>query len=269
MAESATGVDTPGLPAQVLSGLNWYENTLGYSASHGFQAADAKRSTFAALCETTMDQFSRWSGIVHAALSQQHPKIRLGQIHQLLAACLGHRTYASLRTSDLETLNQHPSYVLFDHESGFARANELGILLTEAEWREAHMAIRPSGVTPFWLTDWFGMSGAARVTFEDSFDTRIHAIKRAIGFPDGHYATATRCQSAEGELPDILRFVVEGEVRAYNEDTRLAVPVVAELAFEKIGCQMYASGNLNTVEQSGPPREYEPEDDDYGDVYGP
>ncbi|MEE9476919.1 MAG: hypothetical protein V3V71_09710, partial [Roseateles sp.] len=74
-----------------------------------------------------MDQFSRWSGIAHALLVKQAPKIKLGQVHQLLAACLGHRTYASLRATDLDTLNGKPHYVLFDDAAGLARAEDLGL----------------------------------------------------------------------------------------------------------------------------------------------
>ncbi len=206
---------------------------------------------------------------MHAVLSQHNPKIRLGQVHQMLAACLGHRTFASLQASDLDTLNQRPSYVLFDGEAGFARANGLGFSLTDAQWRAAWTSIKPSGITPFWLTDWHGMHLAAKITFEDSFDSRIHAIKRATGYPDGHYATETRCSSAENELPDTLRFVVTGEVRAYNEELQLAVPVTVALAFENVGRRMYKAGILESVEQCGTPWEYELEDDDYGDDYGP
>jgi hypothetical protein len=77
-----------------------------------------------------MDQFSRWSGIVHSLISKHTPKIKLGQVHQLLAACLGHRTYASLRATDLEILNQKPHYVLFDDGAGLARAMDFGLFVS-------------------------------------------------------------------------------------------------------------------------------------------
>jgi len=215
-----------------------------------------------------MDQFSRWSGIAHSLVSKHTPKIKLGQVHQLLAACLGHRTYASLRVADLETLNQKPHYVLFDEGAGLARATDLGLSLTEAQWREVTMALRPSGITPFWLTTIAGMDSAARITFEDSFDSRIYAMKREVGFPDGHRGLSTRCQSKEDEIPDFLRFDVHGEVCAYNEETSLAIPVIAVVEFPKVGRRMYGDGTLVSVERRGEPRTRDLDEDEYdGEVY--
>jgi hypothetical protein len=215
-----------------------------------------------------MDQFSLWSGIAHSLVSKHTPKIKLGQVHQLLAACLGHRTYASLRVADLEILNQKPHYVLFDEGAALARAADLGLSLTEAQWREVTMALRPSGVTPFWLTTMASMDSAARITFEDSSDSRIHSMKREVGFPDGHRGLSTRCHSKEDEMPDFLRFDVHGEVCAYNEETWLAIPVIAVVEFPKVGRRMYGDGTLVSVERRGEPRTRDLDEDEYdGEVY--
>lgn len=216
-----------------------------------------------------MDQFSRWSSVAHSLLSTHTPKMKLGQVHQLFAACLGHRTYASLRVSDLEILNQKPHYVLFDEGAGLARAMDLGLSLTEAQWREVTMALRPSGITPFWLTAMSGMDSAARLSFEDSFDSRIHATKREIGFPDGHRATSSHCHSKEDEMPDFLRFDVHGEVCAYNDETSLAVPVIAVVEFPKVGRRMYGDGTLVSLERLGDPRTRDWDEDEHdGEAYG-
>lgn len=216
-----------------------------------------------------MDQFSRWSGVAHALLVKHVPKIKLGQVHQLLAACVGHRTYASLRAADLATLNQtRPLYVLFDEDAGLARATDLGLPVSQALWREATMALRPSGISPFWLTTISGMHRAAELTFEDTFDSRLHDMKRLAGFPDGQRATACRCHSAENDVPDSLRFDVEGEVYAFNQGESLAVPVIAIVEYPKVGRRMYGNGALASVEQHGEPRTRAPdEDDDGGEFY--
>lgn len=215
-----------------------------------------------------MDQFSRWSGIAHSILSKHAPKIKLGQVHQLLAACLGHRTYASLRVSDLETLNRKPHYVLFDEDAGLARATDLRLSVTKAQWREVTMALRPSGITPFWLTTMSGMDSAAQITFEDSFDSRIYAIKHEIGFPDGHQATSAHCHSHKDEIPDFLRFDVHGEVRAYSDEASLAVPVVAVVEFPKVGRRMYGDGALISVQRLGDARIRDVDEDEYdGEFY--
>lgn len=210
-----------------------------------------------------MDQFSSWSGIAHSLVSKQTPKIKLGQVHQLLAACLGHRTYASLRVADLEILNQQPHYVLFDEGAALARAANLGLALTEKQWQEVTMAISRSGITPFWLTSMVGMESAARLTFEDSSDARIRAMKREVGFPDGHRALSARCHSRHDAIPDFLRYDVHGEVCAYNEETALAIPVMAVVEFPKVGRRMYGDGTLVSIERQGEPRVRDLDEDEY------
>ncbi|WIV96874.1 hypothetical protein [Kinneretia aquatilis] len=215
-----------------------------------------------------MKQFSRWSGIAHSVLSQHSPKIKLGQVHQLIAACLGHRTYASLRDKDLAVLDERPAYVLFDVEAGLRRSIDLDLALTEAQWHEATMALRPSGITPFWLTSMQGMHGAARLTFEDSGDDRIEAIKREIGFPDGHWVKSSRNHVAEDQLPELLRFDVDGEIQAYTDDSSLAVPVKVVVEFPKLGRRIYGKGTLVSVEKCGDARPSDREDAlDGGDFY--
>ncbi|WP_322087527.1 hypothetical protein [Burkholderia sp. BCC1999] len=214
-----------------------------------------------------MDQFTRWSCVAHSLLSKHVPQIKLGQVHQLLAACLGHQTYASLRKADLETLNRGPSYVLFDIDAGFVRAAALGLPLTEAHWREVKIALSRSGVTPFWLIAMASMHLAARLTFEDADDARIHAMKRAIGFPNGQLATSSRCHSPEDGVPEILRFDVDGEVHAYDDEISVAIPVIAVVEFRKIGQRMYGKGSLVSVEQNGDPRAREDEEDIF-EVFG-
>lgn len=215
-----------------------------------------------------MDQLSRWSGIVHAVLSKHSPQVKLGQVHQLLSACLGHRTYAALRSMDLETLNRAPQYVLFDEDAGLARATEIELRIAPMHWHAAVMALRPSGVTPFWLTTKSGMGNAAQITFEDTFDDRIHAIKRAMGFPDGQRAMSSYCHSDGDEVPDVLRFDVRGEVHGYNEEGRFGTPVTAVVEFPKIGCRMYGHGVLASVVTTGDSTLREPEDDGGGEVFG-
>jgi hypothetical protein len=232
------------------------------------KAAGAKRLTSAALRLTTMKQFSRWSGIAHSLLSKHSPKISLGQVHQLLAACLGHRTYASLRDADLAILEDRPAYVLFDVEAGLRRSTDLDLALTADHWREATLALKPSGITPFWLTTMQGMHSAARLAFEDSGDDRIKAIKRELGFPDGHWATSSRNHFAEDEVPELLRFDVEGDIHAYTDDLPLALPVKVVVEFQRLGRRIYGKGTLVSVEKSGDARPSDREVAlDGGDLY--
>ncbi|MDG0857345.1 hypothetical protein [Roseateles puraquae] len=213
-----------------------------------------------------MDKFARWSGVVYTALPKVH-RVKLGQVHQLLAACFGHASYASFRDSDLQVLNQGARYVCFDEAAGLRRARCLGILITEAQWREAWMSLKPSGVSGgTWIIEAQAMELAARVTFEDASHPEIQTIKQSIGMGDGHWANSARCLDDIDAMPELLRFEVLGDVQAYGNDVSLSVPVAAELAFKRIGRRMYAAGELLDVVRRGAPREYEP--DFEAEIYG-
>ncbi|MYM33709.1 hypothetical protein GTP38_05070 [Duganella sp. FT94W] len=219
-----------------------------------------------------MDQFTRWSGIIHAALYKHTSQIKLGHVHQLLAACLGHQSYASLRVRDLDTLNKRPSYVLFDVDAGLDRALDIGLPLSEATWKTAVMLLRPSGITSFWLTTISGMHSAAELTFEDGFDSRILAIKTSLGFPNGQRATSSHSHTAEDQLPDILKFDVRGEVQAYTDEALMATPVLSVVEFVKVGVRMYGEGTIADAKQCGEPRILNPDEEEeplvevYGDI---
>lgn len=215
-----------------------------------------------------MTKFIRWSGIAHSILAKTHRKIKLGQAREIMAAYLGHLTYASLRVHDLAALENQAKYVLIDPGMALRRAAGLGIPLTEDDWRVVEHTINRSGVSGGkWLVGELSMSLAASLTFEDSGDQRLYDIGHRIGMCDGIHTTNTRCHSSPGELPEILKFTVEGEVRVVTAEKYLAVPVVCEISFPRVGKQFYASGRLLTVEQSGQPKEYEPEEDQVDFAY--
>ena len=213
-----------------------------------------------------MDKFSKWTGLAHSILAKSHPKLKLSQACECLATWLGHRTYASLCVHDLDILLA-AKYAIIGAQAAIYRAKRLGFLVTGEQWREVEMALRPSGICgELWLTDMRSMHSAARITFEDQSHPDIHSIWRPIGMPDGRRSTSSVCQAAEDDHPDELRFIVHGEVRAFNEHDALAVPVVAHVLFKRVGMRLYAEGELLSVTQEGQPHPYEQEDefDSYG-----
>ena len=213
-----------------------------------------------------MEKFARLSGVAYAALRKSHP-IKLGQVHQLLAAGFGHASLASFRLGDLQRLNRGVEFVCFDDAAVLARARGFGFDVTDAQWRDVGFALRPSGVLGgTWLTDLDGMAAAARFAFEASGHPSIEAIYRQIGSPDGLTAWSSRPLSDVATPPEILEFEVLGAVKAFGEPVCLSVPVACQVAFERIGRRMYAKGELRSVERCGEPTEYEPEFE--GEVYG-
>ena len=213
-----------------------------------------------------MEKFARLSSVAHAALCKSHP-IKLGQVHQLLAAGFGHASLASFRLGDLQRLNRGIEFVCFDDAAALARARGFGFDVTDAQWRDVGFALRPSGVLGgTWLTDLNGMAAAARFTFEASGHPSIEAIYRSIGSPDGLNAWSSRPLSDVAKLPEVLEFEVLGAVKAFGEPVCLSVPVACRIEFHRVGRRMYQQGVVQTIERCGEPAEYEPEFE--GEFYG-
>jgi hypothetical protein len=214
-----------------------------------------------------MDKFSKWTGLAHSILVKSHPKFKRSQACECLATWLGHRTYASLRVQDLGILLGAARYAIIDARAAIDRANRLGFSVTSQQWHEVEMALRPSGISgDLWLTDMRSMHSAAQLTFEDQSHPDIDSLWRPIGMADGQWSTSSDCQAAEGTQPDELRFIVYGEVRAFNEHEAIAVPVVAHVLFKRVGMRLYAQGELLSVAQEGQPYPYEQEFE--GEYYG-
>lgn len=206
-----------------------------------------------------MDKFSMWTGLAHTILLKHHPKLRRGQACECLAAWLGHRTYASLRVHDLAVLNSGIKHAIFDSSAAIKRAGSLGFEMPPEQWRDVERALKPSGVSQMWLTDMFSMRLAASLAFEDGFHEDSYAIAKSIGMSDGRSAVQVIPHTQEDSFPDSLRFAVHGLVRAFNDEASIATPVIAEVAFQRVGKQLYKDAVVETVKRSGEPYSYEPE----------
>lgn len=210
-----------------------------------------------------MSKFARWSQIAHTILAKSHPEIKPGTVREILAAYLGHRTYASFRRHDCDALDEQAKYVLADPESARFRARNLDAPLTTDEWNEVEAALKPSGATGrAWLIQEGGMYRAAASTIASADDTRLHAIARNIGMVDGYRSSNTRCHSPSGAFPLDLRFTVVGEIRARSDAGRFAIPVVCEVGFRRVGIRLYGAGQVKAVAQRGEPRACEHEEPD-------
>ena len=214
-----------------------------------------------------MTRFTSWSGIVHTTLSTLYPHFKLGQARELLAAGLGHNTYASLRARDLAAL-ESAKYVVLDVERLIQRAADMGVPLTLGQWWLAHRELTPGRVTKgCYLGEATVMESAARHVFEDDSHPLFYEIAKRTGMKNGHWAhgaTPLQGQNAEAEE---LTMLVHGDVEALNEHVAIATPVIAEVRFKRIGRQLYAEGHIAQAAQHGEPRPFEPNDE--LETYGP
>ena len=90
-----------------------------------------------------MSVFSQWCHNARHHFSST--KLRLGQIQEILAAGLGHKTYASFKLQDLPRLDD-AAYALISVEAMVIRASDFSIELNANLCRDAvrHFRIRPS-----------------------------------------------------------------------------------------------------------------------------
>jgi hypothetical protein len=214
-----------------------------------------------------MTRFTSWSGIVHTTLSTLYPYFKLGQARELLAAGLGHNTYASLRLHDLAAL-ESAKYVVLDLERLMQRAADIGVPLTLDQWWLTHRELTPGRITKgCYLGEARVMESAARHVFEDSSHPLFYEIAKRIGMKDGHWAHGATPLPGQDPVADELAMLVHGDVQALNEHDALATPVIAEVRFKRIGRQLYAEGHIAQVAQHGEARPYEPIDE--AEIYGP
>jgi hypothetical protein len=214
-----------------------------------------------------MTRFTSWSGIVHTTLSTLYPQVKLSQARELLAAGLGHNTYASLRLHDLAAL-ESAKYVVLDLERLLQRAAGMGIPLTLEQWWPTHHELTPGRITKgCYLGEAWVMESAARHVFEDSSHPLFDEIANRIGMNDGHWAHSAAPLPGDDAVAGELAMLVHGDVQALNEHDALATPVIAEVRFKRIGRQLYGEGHIAQVAQHGEPRPYEPIYE--AEVYGP
>lgn len=241
-----------------------------------------------------MTRFIRWSSKLHSTLRTNHPQLKLSHTKEIFAAALGHHSYASLRTHDLEVLNKpvrhsfpyryeigksglaevmwyvpddaartsglpYAKSILLDSDMALQRAVRLGLMITLSQWQEAVSKITNSGSSEeSYIGTSSVMENVAKIAFNDSADPFFEQLGGPVGINDGH--SANRAELVENVTTgmDLLRFRVYGEVRSFAEHNPIAYPVVAEIQFRRLGRQLYGDGKLVRVERNGPPEQYEP-----------
>lgn len=98
-----------------------------------------------------------------------------------MASWFGYRTYASLYAQDLDVLFSVAKHAIIDKQAAVDRANQLGFQVTNEQWVEVEMALKPSGISGnLWMTNMLSMHLAARLTFEEQHHPDIFSIWGSI-----------------------------------------------------------------------------------------
>ena len=127
-----------------------------------------------------------------------------------------------------------------DKRAAIARAKHLGYSVTIEQWQQVEMALKPSGISgDLWLTDMLNMVFAATLTFEDTAHSDIDLIWRQISRPEGRSRISAQSQPHDQQFPRQLRFKIQVEIDASNDDCYVATPVSAHVLFERVGARLY------------------------------
>ncbi|WP_138938795.1 hypothetical protein [Rubrivivax benzoatilyticus] len=187
-----------------------------------------------------------------------------------MAACLGHRTYASLRTLELATLNQAPGHVFLDDEAGFRRAEELCLGIPTPTWREAMTSLYESGIVQPLPKALESLATAAKLKFDRPSGGHITGIGYEVVPAGGHWRKSTSLRAVKGDLPAFLHFDADGDACEYVEGDatpKAAVSLVVE--FKRLGRRVYDHGELVILARANDTKPYIQDDElDDGDVYG-
>jgi hypothetical protein len=207
-----------------------------------------------------MSVFLSWCRSAQKQFTNPRGRLSLGQAQEVLAAGLGHRTYASFRSSDLVAL-ERTAYALVSFEAMKKRAAEFGVQLSDEACHAALHGMR------------FGARGQDRYVIPD---TNLGNIYRLLVSDSNHPMRAEIARELQAQINGIdvgygepctlwnlsaaaWRWRAGCAFQFMTEEKDLAVPISVEIEFPRVGRHLFGKGEIVSVERAGEPYEYEPE----------
>lgn len=206
-----------------------------------------------------MSIFSQWCRSAHRTFLISHPRLRLGQVNEVVAAALGHKTYASFKSQDEPRLDQ-AAYALMSIEEMVRRASDLDAELSEQVCREAVRQLRlgRNGDGRYVVAD--GLESVTRIILLDTDHPARHEFAHELnGELDNTTASYAEPVVPLAEASGEWRWLVRGSVNILDIENGWAVPVVAEVVFPRLGRHLFAKGFIESLQRDGGLDKYEPE----------
>ena len=205
-----------------------------------------------------MSVFPSWCRSAQKQFSSPRARLSLGQAQEVLAAGLGHGTYASFRLSDLAAI-ERTAYALVSFEAMKKRAAEFGAQLSDEACHAALHGMR------------FGAQVQGRYVVPD---TNLGNIFHILVSDSDHPLQAEIASELQAEANGIQpgygepctpwdptaaawRWRARGAFQFMTEEKDLAVPIDVEIEFRRLGRRLFATGEIVSVERAGEPYEYE------------
>lgn len=208
-----------------------------------------------------MSVFSSWSYIARAYLTSVGYRTSLGQVHQILAAGLGHKSLASFNVHDKAALQQ-AQYALLDPEKMFSRAKELRLPITERDCREVFLtlqehtrngrpAVRHIDCGP--LAQAIALDTPIRPDIDEILDRlegTVHDLRIWNSQPN---------DPIDAE-PFIWSWRTRGSLFINCKDDSFEIPISADVVLPKVGVHLIGEGYVKRFMQTGDPTPYFEED---------
>lgn len=211
-----------------------------------------------------MTRFKNCAKVAHAKLRTFFPNIAIGQAQQILAAALGHGTYASFKEADAAAFDGCASSAMLLPDAAMLRATAFGFCMNRDHWSLLIEDINSKQVAgSLELHEYPGLLGwIARTAFQKVEDQRIEELLAPHGKTESFRQLVREAISIEpeivddgGVLPECIVVTLHGEICVnYTDYAGWVVPMLVEFAFERVGRRMYAAPVLKSVVQHGDPR---------------
>lgn len=229
-----------------------------------------------------MSRFKKCAKVAHAKLRSFFPLISLGQTQQLLAAALGHNTYASFSASDATAFDGPAAYAVVVPGLAMLRALDFGISMNQDHWDLLSSEISEKQVVGDLeiCQNLHNIYWRARYEFFDGQYKEIDELVRRYGVEEVFRWLLSEASSIEpkyvdvGEaLPPKFYVTLHGEIGIAIDsirDTGWAVPVLAEFGFKRVGRRLLAQSKLTSIQQVDSPRKcapYEERDSSGGETF--
>lgn len=208
-----------------------------------------------------MSVFSQWCRIAHDHFSSNYSKLRLGQVQEIMAAGMGHKTYASFQRHDLPRLSE-AKHALISVEAMERRASDFGVKLNANLCRDtvSQLRIRPSEE-----------NFAREVITSENMDWAIRLALENTNHPDGIRLANEINATFDGITPLLTepadpldqsgnewRWRVMCTVHASKGSEDFDLKVNADVLFPQIGRRLFSQCVVLGFQRDGTWEEYDP-----------
>lgn len=208
-----------------------------------------------------MSVFSQWCQIAHHHFSSSRSKLRLGQVQEIMAAGMGHNTYASFKLQDLPRLDK-AAYALISVEAMARRATDLGATLDAKLCRDAVSNFCMRSTKNEWAREVFvgeNMNWAIRRALQNtSHPTGIELSLEINAIFDGITVLTAEPAVPLDRTGNQWRWRVRSTVHASRGQEFFDLQVHADVLFPQIGRRLLSQCVVLGLQRDGEWTEYDP-----------